>query len=125
MSLMPIASIIGGRGFVFGYFMMPDMFGGLLSMRIVGLAFGSGDQAVRSFAGAFATTCVQGALLNVLVFVVMAIAYGLQRAFRKPPIDAVRGFEVVPTIHAADADGPMSAEGSRTSEGPIESSEPA
>jgi hypothetical protein len=50
----------------------------------------------RSFGGTFATTLVQGAILNVLVFLFMFVVYGVQRMTMKPPATvAPPGFDVV------------------------------
>ena len=50
----------------------------------------------RSFGGTFATTLLQGAILNVLVFLFMFVVYGVQRMTMKPPATvAPPGFEVV------------------------------
>lgn len=98
-TLLSATAVLGRGAMPLGFLIFPDMMGGMLSVRVVGFLFGDpgGEGAVHTFAGAFLTTCVQGALLNVVVFIVMAIAYGLQRAFRKPPPDhSPRGFDVVP-----------------------------
>ena len=72
-----------------------DMMPGLLSIAIVqrlGLE-------PHTFGGTFATTLVQGALLNVIVMTLMTVVYGLQRVFAKPPPtdDTRHGFAVLPT----------------------------
>lgn len=81
-----------------------DMICGMLAMGIGGALLGSNaEQAVSTFGGALLVTCIQGAILNVIVFVFMLIVYALQRAFRKPPIEP-RGFEVVPMATVAPVD---------------------
>ena len=98
LSLLTGAAIVGGSRVV-SYASVPDLFCGIASLRIVSLATGGSsvnEARVETLAGAFVTTCVQGAILNVVVFILMAIAYGLQRATRKPPADGLRGFDVVP-----------------------------
>ena len=101
MSLSMAGALLpNGGGGPFAYAIAPDMVCGLASLWLTRAAFGHGGNdfdVAESFVGAFATTCVQGAILNVIVFVVMAIAYGLQRAFRAPPAEqGPRGFDVVP-----------------------------
>ena len=72
--------------------MMADLFPGLVSLAIVE-KLGMPD---KGFAGTLMTTCIQGAFLNVIVFVLMFMAYWIQRAFLKLPAEqAQRGFEVV------------------------------
>lgn len=99
------AAVLVDRSSVAGVAMAPDMFCGILSMRIGSLlmggnASGINDAGVETFLGAFVTTCVQGAILNAVVFVVMGVAYGLQRAMRKSPDHVPRGFDVVPIAEA-------------------------
>lgn len=80
-----------------------DMIPGMVAVGVAGAIFGenyfgSGRGAVPStmtFLPAFIATCIQGALLNVLVFVFMAVVYGLHRAFAKPPETQLRAFEVI------------------------------
>lgn len=58
-----------------------------------------------AFLVVFGTTCIQGILLNIIVFIVMAVAYAVQRMFRRWPEgldNPVRGFEVVPIAAAAE-----------------------
>ena len=72
--------------------MAADLWPGILS---VGLVEGAGLRP-QSFAGTLATTIVQGAVLNVLVFLFMTLVYGIQRLTMKPPpVAAPRGVDVV------------------------------
>jgi len=72
--------------------MFPDIWPGFISLRVVD-AIGLEPE---SFAGTLATTIVQGALLNLIIFFFMLIVYGVQRPFLKlPPDHAPRGFDVV------------------------------
>jgi|SRR5215217_1151094 len=63
----------------------------------------------RSFAGTFATTMVQGAILNVLIFLFMWLVYTVQRLTMRPPATvAPPGFEVV--LPAQPVAAPAAAE---------------
>ncbi len=80
-----------------------DMMPGMLSLRFV-------EAVLRldphSFAGTFATTLVQGAILNAIVLFFMWVVYGIQRATMKPPEppeDRRRGFEVLAAPQAPRA----------------------
>ena len=69
-----------------------DLFPGLLSVSLVEKS----GLRPYSFEGTLATTVVQGAILNVLVFLFMLLVYGIQRLTMKPPpVTAPRGFDVV------------------------------
>lgn len=72
-----------------------DFVPGLLSLGFVETVLLLDPQ---TFAGTFVTTCVQGTILNVIVFVFMAIVQAFQRIFLKPPpddLDGPRGFPVI------------------------------
>ena len=50
----------------------------------------------ETFSGTLLTTIVQGALLNIIIFIVMLLVYGFQRLFLKPPADGgPAGFDVI------------------------------
>ena len=48
-----------------------------------------------SFAGTFVTTCVQGAILNTILFMFMCVVQALQRLVCEPPPQETRGFAVI------------------------------
>ena len=98
LSSLTFISSLGARS---NFLIFPDLFCGALSLSAGAfLMGGTGErQLVSGFAGALLVTCIQGAILNVLVFIFMAIIYALQRAFRKNPVEP-RGFEVVPLARA-------------------------
>lgn len=79
------------------YFMLlPDAFCGVLSLFLGMKLTGMGEEElIAHFGGALLLTCVQGALMNVVVFAVMVVIYALLRFFgRRHP--EPRGFDVVP-----------------------------
>ena len=86
---------------VFPIAMFTDIFAGALSISVVRAVTGLDP---KSFAGTFATTCVSGALLNLLIFAFMLAVYAIQRAFMRPP-EEPRGFAVLlnaqPVVPAA------------------------
>lgn len=60
-----------------------DLYPGMLAIQITKrLPF---DQ--HGFQGTFITTMIQGVFLNILLFLFMAVVYGVQWAFLKPPMD--------------------------------------
>ncbi len=72
--------------------LLPDVWPGMLSVQFVE----STNLDAESFAGTLATTIVQGALLNVIIFTFMLVVYGVKRLLLKLPADHVpRGFDVV------------------------------
>jgi hypothetical protein len=96
---------------------VPDVFCGQLSINLAGrlglpidydYAVSSSRVAhgqFETFVAVFVTTCIQGLLLNLIVFFVMAITYAAQRMFRKWPDeegDRIRGFEVLPLARDQD-----------------------
>ena len=96
-----------------GFAFVPDLWLGAVSAlfgQLIGLGIENGS-AMRgvttphTFIAAFVTTCIQGVLLNILVSIVMGIAYVAQRVFRPWPDDDhnVRGFEVL-RVAAAEAE---------------------
>lgn len=101
---------------VFPIAMFTDIYAGALSIQIVYSVLGLRP---KSFAGTFATTCVSGTLLNLLIFAFMLAVYAIQRAFMRPP-EEPRGFAVVmngqPAVPAALSTDPAVA--SMTSPGP-------
>jgi hypothetical protein len=76
---------------VFPLAIFADGIAGVWSLQIVR---GVAGYDPSSFTGTFLTTCVSGALLNVFVFMFMAVVYAFQRAFLRPP-EGPRGFAVV------------------------------
>ena len=73
--------------------MFGDLWPGLISIHIVKNVVGVSPQ---SFTGTLLTTIVQGALLNAILFVVMAVVYAFQSMFMTPPPErAPKGFDVV------------------------------
>lgn len=61
---------------------MIDLFPGVVSIGLVEAL----DIRGESFVGTLLITLVQGTLLNIILTVAMLIIYGLQRAFRTPPV---------------------------------------
>ena len=82
-----------GASLLFPVGMVVDMWPGIISVGIVEDGLGLKG---RGFEQTLAITVVQGALLNVILFVVMFLVYGIQRLTMKPPAEvAPRGFDVV------------------------------
>ena len=77
-----------------------DLFPGLISVGFVENVLKLEPQ---SFAGTFATTCVQGAILNTILVIFMAVVQGLQRLFCESPPREVRGFAVIMPGSQADS----------------------
>ena len=70
-----------------------DFIPGILSVELVGNVL---DVEIKSFLGTLLTTIVQGAILNIIIFVIMSLAYAFQRMFMTPPPDfGPKGFDVV------------------------------
>jgi hypothetical protein len=69
-----------------------DLLPGMMSVGFVETVL---KMEPRSFAGTFATTCVQGAILNVILVMFMGIVQALQRGLCKPPPQETRGFAVI------------------------------
>jgi hypothetical protein len=68
-----------------------DLLPGMLSVSLVETI----GIMPRSFAGTLLATCVQGALLNVILSIAMLVVYAFQRMFLRPP-EEPRGFAVIP-----------------------------
>ena len=75
-----------------GILLAVDIWPGILSVQLVkGLGI-----ELATFHGTLLTTIVQGAMLNAIIFVVMAVSYSFQRLFMTPPPEfAPKGFDVV------------------------------
>jgi hypothetical protein len=87
-----------GFGVGFGLVLFVDIWPGILSINIVN----SLGIEPRTFLGTLLTTIVQGTLLNVIIFVIMSIAYVFQRMFMTPPPEfGPKGFDVVMPAHPA------------------------
>jgi hypothetical protein len=72
-----------------------DLWPGLVSIWVVEDGLGVSP---RTFTGTLLTTIVQGALLNVIIFVIMSVLYAFQRMFMTPPPEfSPHGFDVVMT----------------------------
>lgn len=81
---------------------VPDLFCGYFSVLMGSAILRIPEQElIADFRGALVVTCIQGALLNAVVGVAMAIFYAILRAFGKPTIEP-RGFEVVPLASARE-----------------------
>jgi hypothetical protein len=95
--LMPLGLPVRGPEILF---LAPDLWPGLLSVNVVE-AIGLNPP---SFAGTLATTIVQGALLNVAIFLFMLVVYGAQRLLLPPPPEhSPRGFEpIMPVAQLPD-----------------------
>jgi hypothetical protein len=75
---------------------LPDVYCGLLSVVAGSVVVGLKPlEAIETFHGAMVITCLQGALLNVIVFILMLLFYPLRRSFGGPPPELRRGFEVM------------------------------
>jgi hypothetical protein len=82
-----------GASLLFPVGLAVDMWPGMLSVNIVENMFGLRG---RGFEQTLAITIVQGSLLNVILFVLMYLVYGIQRLTMKPPAEAApRGFDVL------------------------------
>ena len=79
-----------GISVLFPIGMGADMMPGLLSVGVVENVLGMHS---KGFFGTFATTCVQGTLLNILLGIVMVGIWGIQKLACKP-VDS-HGFPVV------------------------------
>jgi hypothetical protein len=78
------------------FILLPDIYAGVLSVTAGSALLGNTPrEAVTSFTGAMLITCIQGALLNGVVFLLMAIFYALRRRFGPPCEEPRRGFEVI------------------------------
>lgn len=85
------------------YFVItPDAFCGVLSlfagMKLTGMRE---EQLIAHFGGALLLTCLQGAMMNAVVFAVMVVIYALFRFFGKQHLQP-RGFEVIPLANNRD-----------------------
>jgi hypothetical protein len=90
--LLPLGFVNGNRMGGAVVVLFADVFPGLLSLRCIETI----GLEPKSFAGTLATTIVQGALLNAIIFAVMAVLYAFQRVFMTPPPEyAAKGFDVV------------------------------
>jgi hypothetical protein len=93
--LFPIGIAGAGPGVIV---LFADLWPGLLSIWVVEDGLGVSP---RTFTGTLLTTIVQGALLNVVIFVIMSVLYALQRMFMTPPPQfRPHGFDVVMTSAA-------------------------
>lgn len=100
LSALTVAMLFG---FVFP--LVPDLVCGMVSVLGVKAVVGvSEDQLLSHFGGALLVTCVQGAILNAVVGVAMAICYAFLRAFGRSPVEP-RGFEVIPHGRRGDSTG--------------------
>ena len=76
-----------------GLILLVDLWPGIVSVLLVQNVLGA---EAKSFIGTLATTIVQGTLLNIIIFIIMAIVYAVQRMFMTPPPEqAPHGFEVI------------------------------
>jgi hypothetical protein len=92
--------------------MFADLWPGLVSLKIVQDGLGIDP---RAFTGTLLTTIVQGALLNVIVFIVMAVVYAFQRMFMTtPPEYSPKGFDVVMPTAAVPAVPAVPAQSARS-----------
>lgn len=81
--------------------MVADALPGLFS---VGLIESLGMET-KGFVGTLAITCVQGALLNLIITLFMVVVYAIERAFLKAPELQPRGFEVILPGPTSTSDG--------------------
>ncbi len=98
---LSVLTVLGTFNDAFFLPLWPDLFCGVVTARIAESIFGvTYDAGTRRFGGAMLFTCIQGAILNCVVFAVMAIFYGFRRAYGKPML--VRGFDLVPMAKVVD-----------------------
>ena len=96
--IMPLGVISGGPGIIV---LFADGLPGLWSEYVV-KEWLFVDPV--TFTGTLLTTIVQGAVLNAIVFVAMALVYAFHRVFMTPPPEAApKGFDVVMPAAAAPA----------------------
>lgn len=81
-------------------FLMVDFFFGIISVHLgATLVDQASGAAMRSFHGALLITCIQGALLNLAIFIVMVLYYGAMGYARSEPRhERQRGFEVITPV---------------------------
>jgi hypothetical protein len=98
-----------------GMLVLPDLLCGILSVQIGSalLDTAQGD-GYRAFHVALLITCIQGALLNVFVFILMLIFYLIRRKLAGSPLER-RGFEVLPAASLAE---PLSTDFPRSESSP-------